>query len=43
MIGDPAVTAAILAGKSLGDIEALFAPDLDAFRAKRAKYLLYPR
>jgi uncharacterized protein YbbC (DUF1343 family) len=43
MIGDPAVTAAILAGKSLGDIEALFAPDLDGFRAKRAKYLLYSR
>jgi uncharacterized protein YbbC (DUF1343 family) len=43
MIGDPAVTAAILAGKSLGDIEALFQPDLDAFRAKRTKYLLYSR
>jgi len=30
-------------GKSPGDIEALFASDLDGFRAKRAKYLLYSR
>lgn len=43
MIGDPAVTAAILAGKDLRAIESLYSDDLDAFRAKRAKYLLYPR
>jgi uncharacterized protein YbbC (DUF1343 family) len=43
MIGDPAVTAAILAGRGLADIEAQYQPDLDAFRAKREKYLLYWR
>jgi len=43
MIGDPAVTAAILDGKDLAGIEALYKTDLDAFRAKRTKYLLYSR
>jgi hypothetical protein len=42
MIGDPAVAAAILKPRRLPDIEALFKDDLDAFRAKRLKYLLYP-
>jgi uncharacterized protein YbbC (DUF1343 family) len=42
MIGDPAVTAAILDGQPLASIESLFKADLDAFVAKRAKYLLYP-
>ena len=42
MLGDPAVAQAILDGHSLDDVEALFKDDLDAFRAKRAKYLLYP-
>lgn len=42
MIGDPAVTAAILDGKSLAAIEALYKADLEAFAAKRSKYLLYP-
>ena len=42
MIGDPVVTAAILKPSSLAEIEALFKDDLDAFRAKRRKYLLYP-
>ncbi len=41
MIGDPAVTAAILDGKALADIEALYKADLEAFVSKRAKYLLY--
>jgi uncharacterized protein YbbC (DUF1343 family) len=41
MIGDPAVTSAILAGKDLASIELLYQGDLDAFRAKRSKYLLY--
>jgi hypothetical protein len=43
MIGDPTVTAAILDGKDLAGIEALYKTDLDAFRAKRTKYLLYSR
>jgi uncharacterized protein YbbC (DUF1343 family) len=42
MIGDPAVTAAILKPSHLAEVEALFKDDLDAFRAKRQKYLLYP-
>jgi uncharacterized protein YbbC (DUF1343 family)/CubicO group peptidase (beta-lactamase class C family) len=41
MIGDPTVTAAILDGKSLPAVEALYKADLEAFRPKRAKYLLY--
>jgi uncharacterized protein YbbC (DUF1343 family) len=42
MLGDPAVAQAILDGRSLSEVEALFKDDLEAFRAKRAKYLLYP-
>jgi uncharacterized protein YbbC (DUF1343 family) len=42
MIGDPAVAQAILDGRRLSDIEALYKNDLDAFRTKRMKYLLYP-
>ena len=42
MLGDPAVAQAILDGRSLSQVEALFKDDLDVFRAKRAKYLLYP-
>ena len=42
MIGDPVVTAAILDGKSLAAVEALYKADLEGFLAKRAKYLLYP-
>ena len=42
MIGDPVVTAAILKPSRLAEVEALFKDDLDAFRAKRQKYLLYP-
>jgi uncharacterized protein YbbC (DUF1343 family) len=41
MVGDPAVAQTILDGRSLIEVEALFKDDLDAFRAKRAKYLLY--
>lgn len=41
MIGDPGITAAILDGKDLASIEALYQADLDAFRSKRSKYLLY--
>jgi uncharacterized protein YbbC (DUF1343 family) len=41
MLGDPAVAQAILDGNRLADIEALYKNDLDAFRAKRMKYLLY--
>jgi uncharacterized protein YbbC (DUF1343 family) len=41
MLGDPAVAQAILDLRPLSEIEALFKDDLDAFRAKRAKYLLY--
>jgi uncharacterized protein YbbC (DUF1343 family) len=42
MLGDPAVTTAVLEGRPLSYIEGLYKDDLDAFRAKRAKYLLYP-
>ena len=41
MLGDPAVAQAILDLRPLPEIEALFKDDLDAFRLKRAKYLLY--
>jgi uncharacterized protein YbbC (DUF1343 family) len=41
MVGDPAVAQAILDRRPLSEVEALYKDDLDAFRAKRAKYLLY--
>jgi uncharacterized protein YbbC (DUF1343 family) len=42
MLGDPDVAAAVSEGRGLADIEALYKVDLDAFRIKRMKYLLYP-
>jgi len=42
IIGQPAVTQAILALRPLSEIEALYADELEAFRSKRQKYLLYP-
>jgi uncharacterized protein YbbC (DUF1343 family) len=42
MLGDPVVAQAILDRRPLLEVEALFKNDLDAFRAKRTKYLLYP-
>lgn len=42
IIGQPAVTRAILALRPLSEIEGLYKADLEAFRAKRQKYLLYP-
>jgi len=42
MLGDPAVAQAVVDGRPLVEVEALFKDDLEAFRAKRAKYLLYP-
>jgi uncharacterized protein YbbC (DUF1343 family) len=42
MLGDPAVAQAIHDGRKLGDIEALYKEELERFRSKRAKYLLYP-
>jgi uncharacterized protein YbbC (DUF1343 family) len=42
MIGDPAITTAILKARPLDYVEALFQEDLGAFRSKRLKYLLYP-
>lgn len=41
-VGDPAIADAVHAGRALGDIEALYKEELERFRAKRAKYLLYP-
>jgi uncharacterized protein YbbC (DUF1343 family) len=41
MLGDPAVAQAIHDGRTLGDIEALYKEELERFRSKRAKYLLY--
>lgn len=40
-LGDPRVAEAILKQTPLHEIEALYADDLAAFRAKRAKVLLY--
>ena len=42
MIADDATTAAVLEGRSLTDIEALWREELSAFRAVRAKYMIYP-
>jgi uncharacterized protein YbbC (DUF1343 family) len=42
MLGDPAVAQAIHDGRKLADIEALYKEELERFRSKRAKYLLYP-
>jgi uncharacterized protein YbbC (DUF1343 family) len=42
IIGQPAVTSAILALRPLSEIEALYEDELEAFRSKRQKYLLYP-
>jgi uncharacterized protein YbbC (DUF1343 family) len=42
IIGQPAVTGAILALRPLSEIEALYADELEAFRSKRQKFLLYP-
>jgi uncharacterized protein YbbC (DUF1343 family) len=41
IIGSDAVTSAILDGRPLADIEALWKTSLEAFVAKRKKYLLY--
>jgi uncharacterized protein YbbC (DUF1343 family) len=41
MIGDPTVAQAILDGRRLPDVEAMYEEDMKAFHAKRAKYLLY--
>jgi uncharacterized protein YbbC (DUF1343 family) len=41
IIANRAVTSAILRGRPLADIEALWKADLDAFRNRRKKYLLY--
>jgi uncharacterized protein YbbC (DUF1343 family) len=42
MLGDPAVAQAIHDGRKLGEIEALYKEELERFRSKRTKYLLYP-
>jgi uncharacterized protein YbbC (DUF1343 family) len=42
IIGQPAVTRAILALRPLSEIEGLYQDELEAFRSKRQKYLLYP-
>ena len=42
IIGNSAVTDAILASRPLEEIEALWSSDLAAFRQRREKYLLYP-
>jgi hypothetical protein len=41
IIANRGITNAILSGRSVSDIEALWKPDLDAFRLRRKKYLLY--
>jgi len=42
LLGNHAVFEAVLAGKSLGEIENLYQPDLQAFQNRRCRYLLYP-
>jgi uncharacterized protein YbbC (DUF1343 family) len=42
MLGDSVVARAVLDGRPLPEIEALWTRDLEAFQAKRRKYLLYP-
>jgi uncharacterized protein YbbC (DUF1343 family) len=42
IIGNSAVTEAILNKEPLTDIESLWLADLDLFRARRRKYFLYP-
>ncbi len=42
IIGNKVITEAILNRLSVAEIEALWQPDLDQFRTKRKKYLLYP-
>ncbi len=42
LLGNQKVYEAILAGKSYEEIEPLFQPDVEAFRSRRSKYLLYP-
>jgi uncharacterized protein YbbC (DUF1343 family) len=42
IIGQPAVTRAILDLRPLAEIEALYEDDLKAFRSERQKHLLYP-
>ncbi len=42
LLGDPATVQAIKDGKSLADIRAAWSNDLNAFAARREKFLLYP-
>jgi uncharacterized protein YbbC (DUF1343 family)/CubicO group peptidase (beta-lactamase class C family) len=41
LLGDMPTLEAIKAGKPLAEIHLLWAPDLEKFKARRAKYLLY--
>ncbi len=41
MVADQATAEAVNAGRSLSEIQALWSTELDAFRAVRARYLLY--
>ena len=41
LLGDAATFAALLNGKTVNDIEAISQPELDAFIARRARFLLY--
>lgn len=42
LLRDPRTIEAVKAGKSLSGIEAIWTADDDAFRARRARYLIYP-
>jgi len=42
MIADKATSEAVVAGKKLDEIEALWRSELEAFLAVRSKYLIYP-
>jgi beta-N-acetylhexosaminidase len=42
IIGNKPVTDAILERQPIADIESLWSSDLEGFRGKRKKYLLYP-
>lgn len=42
LLGNQEVFRAVLEGRNYEEIEALFQPALEAFRARRCRYLLYP-
>lgn len=42
MLADRATYQALLDGQGVAELKAIFAPEVDAFRQQRSRYLLYP-